>query len=88
MKLYSLGNPANRLKNTETTLDEPTMPDMETVLISFGIDTTKIKNSPVQDYVAWVHEMLYDFNDSQTPSTISQRIKYMGRQATKRSYKQ
>ena len=88
LKLYSLGNPANRLKNTETTLDEPTMPDMETVLISFGIDTTKIKNSPVQDYVAWVHEMLYDFNDSQTPSTISQRIKYMGRQATKRSYKQ
>ena len=87
LKLYNLGNSANRLKNTEKLQDEPTIPDMETVLVSFGIDVSKTKNLPVQDYNAWEQEILYNFGDLLTPLTISQRIKSMGRQATRRSYK-
>ena len=83
LKLYSLGNSGDRLKNTKKSHDEPGIPNMDTILISFGIDVTKIKNSPVHDYVDWVHKMLYDFNDSSAPLTISQRIKSMTRQARK-----
>ena len=86
LKLYSLGNSASRLKNIEKSQGESTIPDMETVLTSFGIDTTKIKNSPVHDYKAWEHEMLYDFGYSLTSLTISQRIKSMRRQATNKYY--
>ena len=62
------------------------MPDMETVLASFGIDMSIIDALPTQDYDKWEQEILYDFGDFPTPFSISQRIKSMGRQATKRNY--
>ena len=86
LKLYSLGNSANRWKNTKESQDEPIMPDIEKVLTSFGIDISIIDSLPAQDYEKWEQEILYDFGDVPTPFSISQRIKSMGRQATKRNY--
>ena len=84
LKLYSIGYSANQLKNIKESQDESTIPDMEQVLTTFGIDVTKMKNLPVDDYKAWEHKILYDFGDSSTSLTISQRIKSMRRQATRK----
>ena len=81
--MNQLVNSSDQLKNTQMSQDELSIPDMEMTLRSFRVDITKMKHSPVHDYVTWKNEMLYDFGKPLADLTISQRIKSMSRQATK-----
>ena len=84
LKLYSLGNTGDRLNNVKMLEDPPQefiIPEMETILMRFGIKVSVLEYSPALDYDIWEQDILYDFGNSNSTLTISQRIKSMARKA-------
>ena len=57
------------------------IPEMETILMRFGIKVSVLEYSPALDYDIWEQDILYDFGNSNSTLTISQRIKSMARKA-------